>query len=190
MVINFYSDKRGKVKLISSGQTILKDMHPKTYGDYVAIISKKENPKIAEDIKTFLEKIRYRGASNFYVKRCTKTEEYYCLGMNLKPSNTYFTSVSSMSIAKAYVDDLIYDDIEPTFCNAREILWLNVPYAILLKCLHDNNLLSKIKDLKKENNVFHTLDNKEDRTLRRNYIKSIYYLRKMRYFPKYQIDKK
>ena len=38
-VLNVYSDRNGKVKVMSLGQPILEEYHPATYGNYAAIIS-------------------------------------------------------------------------------------------------------------------------------------------------------
>ena len=63
-VMNCYSDKNGKVKMMCLGRCILEEHTPYGIGNYKAIISD-GNEELYEKIKTFLEKIKYIGFSNF-----------------------------------------------------------------------------------------------------------------------------
>ena len=190
-VLNVYSDKYGKVKMMSLGQPILEEYHPKTYGNYAAILSKREHISLMDDIKNFLEAINYKGAANFDIKMDEKTHKYYVFEINPRPGrSSFFTYPAGCSFAECYVEDLVYGDLKPKIDNKEEILWLNVPLILVHKYVKNKEILSKVKELKSKNKIYHTLRYKNDNSIKRIMTCSINYLRKIKYYPKYYIDKK
>lgn len=190
-VLNVYSDKSGKVKLMSLGQPILEEYHPFTYGNYAAIISRLENPPILDKIKNFLEDIKFTGAANFDLKIDEETKEYYIFEINPRPGrSSYYTTCAGLPLGKAYIDDLVYGKIDEQIGNEDEILWLNVPMYLVKKYVKDEETVKKIKELKKKGKVYHTLFYKGDRSLKRRFFCYLQYARKIHYYPKYYIEKK
>ena len=190
-VLNAYVDKHGKVKMMCLGQPILEEYHPKTFGNYAAIISKTEHISIMDDVKRFLENIGYRGAANFDIKMDANTGKYYLFEINPRPGrSSFFTYPAGKSFAACYVEDLIYDNITPCLNATKEILWLNVPLYLVKKYVKNEEILDKVNELKKSKEVYHTLRYKKDASISRRIIWKKQYLRKAKYFPKYYIDKK
>ena len=157
-VFNVYSDRNGKVRVMSLGQPILEEYHPKTYGNYAAIISLEGVCEIMEKIKDFLEKIGFTGAANFDIKMDELTKEYYIFEINPRPGrSSYYSTFGGASIQEAYVEDLVYDRLEDKFGNEKEVLWLNVPMYLLNKYVTKDEIKKKVRTLKSKKEVYHTL---------------------------------
>lgn len=190
-VLNVYSDKFGKVQVMSLGEPILEEYHPSTFGNYAAIISIEGVIPLMDKIKAFLEDIKFKGAANFDIKLDEKTGEYYLFEINPRPGrSSYFTTCAGASIQDAYVRDLIYGDLTPTIGNDREVLWLNVPLYIIKKYVKKGNILEKVKKLKKRKEIYHTLRYGKDNSWKRKFIVCLQYARKIHYYPKYFLEKK
>lgn len=190
-VLNAYVDRHGKVKMMSLGQPILEEYHPKTYGNYAAIISKTEHIPIMDDIKNFLESINYRGTANFDIKMDAKTGKYYLFEINPRPGrSSFFTTCAGKSLASCYVDDLVYDNLLPSLDASKEILWLNVPFALVEKYVRNKEALKKARELRRKKEIYHTLKYNKDKSLKRLLVCNIHYARKLHYYPKYFIEKK
>lgn len=190
-VLNVYSDSNGRVRLMSLGQPILEEYHPKTFGNYAAIISIKGKITIMDDIKRFLEDIGYKGAANFDIKMDANTGKYYVFEINPRPGrSSFFSACAGASIIEAYIEDLVYNRLEDMTLNTDEILWLNVPMYLVKKYVKDKSILEKVSELKREKKVYHTLKFKKDSNIKRRMTTLIHYARKVHYYPKYYIDKK
>ena len=190
-VLNVYSDKNGKVKVMSLGQPILEEYHPATYGNYASIISIPGKIPLMDDIAHFLEDIGYTGASNFDIKMDAVTKKYYIFEINPRLGrSSYFTTPAGASIQKAYVEDLVKDRLQKKIGNDREILWMNLPYALVKKYVTNRDILAKAERLKKEGKAYHTLIYKNDNHLSRRFMIALQYARKIHYYPKYYIEKK
>lgn len=190
-VLNVYSDRSGKVKVMSLGQPILEEYHPATYGNYAAIISIPGIIPIMEDIKAFLESIKYTGASNFDIKMDAKTKKYYLFEINPRLGrSSFFSTPAGASIQDAYVRDLVKNDLKTKIGNDSEILWLNLPYLLVKKYVKDKKILAKCDKLRREHKCVHTLKYAGDYHFSRRFIVNLQYARKIHYYPKYYIEKK
>lgn len=190
-VLNVYSDKNGKVKIMSLGQPILEEYHPATYGNYAAIISVPGVIPIMEDIQSFLESIKYTGAANFDIKIDAKTKKYYIFEINPRLGrSSFFTTPAGASIQDAYVQDLVKGNLKAKIGNDEEILWLNLPYMLVKKYVKNESIIKKCEKLRREHKCFHTLKYKGDYHLGRRFIVNLQYARKIHYYPKYYIEKK
>ncbi len=190
-VLNVYSDKTGKVKVMSLNQPILEEYHPSTFGNYAAIISIEGVVPIMNQIKAFLEDIKFTGAANFDIKIDEKTEEYYLFEINPRPGrSSYVTTCAGASIQRAFVEDLVENNLKEHIGNEKEVLWLNVPMMLLKKYVKNEDILKKVKDLKAKKAIFHTLKYEKDNALKRRFIVNLQYARKIHYYPKYYIEKK
>ncbi len=186
-VLNVYCDKNAEVKLMSLGQPILEEYHPNTYGNYASIISLTEHIDIMDKIKKFLEDIKYYGTANFDIKYNKNDGKYYAFEINPRPGrSSFFTACAGKSLASCYVEDLVYNDLKYHLNNDKQILWLNVPMILLKKYVKNKEIRKKIKKLKK----YHTLLYKKDLSIKRRYVVYRNYISKIKYFPKYYIEKK
>lgn len=190
-VLNVYSDRKGKVKVISLNQPILEEYHPATFGNYAAIISLEGMVPIMDKIKTFLEDVGFTGAANFDIKIDEVSKEYYLFEINPRPGrSSYVTTVGGASIQEAFVEDLVKNDLKEHFGNTREALWLNVPFLLVKKYVKNTQILEKVKSLKSQKKVIHTLKYNKDNSLKRKFVVYLQYARKIHYYPKYFIEKK
>ncbi|MBO6145696.1 MAG: ATP-grasp domain-containing protein [Bacilli bacterium] len=186
-VLNVYCDKDSKVKLMSLGRPILEEYHPNTYGNYAAIISLRDYLPVMDKIKKFLEDVKYYGVANFDIKYNKDDHKYYVFEINPRPGrSSYFSACAGKSLTSCYVEDLIYGNIKKHIRNDKEVLWLNVPMILVRKYVKDKKILKKIRGLKR----YHTLIYKKDLSFKR--IKTIFgtYIKKIKYFPKYYIEKR
>ncbi|HBA37651.1 MAG TPA: hypothetical protein DCY94_02920, partial [Firmicutes bacterium] len=182
-VLNTYSDKNGKVRVMSLGQPILEEYHPILYGNYAAIISVEGIFPIMKELKAFLEEIKYTGAANFDIKIDDNSKQYFLLEMNPRPGrSSLYSTFSGASIQTAYVEDLVYGKLSDNLGNTQEVLWMNVPMKLVKKYVKDEAVLDKVSKLAKCDQVFHSLIYKKDLSLKRRLNLIIYYLRKLRYF--------
>lgn len=163
-VINAYSSRDGKVRMISMGNVVLEEYHPNTIGNYAAIISNVEEVKLLEKVKNFLEKINYVGFSNFDFKYDSSSKTYKCFEINFRQGrSSYFTEASGISLAEIITEDLIYKKKKkPIIGCPNKVLWQNVPDEVINKYISNEKLIEEIKNLRKEKKVVHTLYYKKD----------------------------
>lgn len=168
-VVNCYSDKNGKVKMMCLGRPILEEYNPATIGNYASIIPVLGENKIYDEIKNFLESIGYTGFSNFDFKYDKKDKKYKVFEINPRQGrSSFFVTASGINLAKLIVEDLVYNKNNAPIIGAKEeVLWINIPNIILQKYITDKDILKKIKKLKKEKKVIHTLFYKKDLSLKR-----------------------
>ena len=74
-VMNCYSGKDKKVKLIALGNALLEEHSPEGIGSYAAIINSVDK-ELSERMKNFLEDIGYIGFSNFDMKYDPRDGQY------------------------------------------------------------------------------------------------------------------
>ena len=90
-VMNCYSGKDKKVKLIALGNALLEEHSPEGIGSYAAIINSVDE-ELSERMKNFLEGIGYVGFSNFDMKYDPRDGQYKLFEMNLRQGRSSFLS--------------------------------------------------------------------------------------------------
>ena len=188
-VINSYSDSSGKVRLMCLGQPILEEYHPKTLGNYAAIISR-GNDELYSIIKTFLENIGYVGFSNIDIKYDPDRKKYYMMEINPRPGrSSFFVRSAGLNLMKTLVDDTIFNkDYSCTFNNETS-LWANVPKCVIFKYVENADLKKEARSLIKQKKYMRTLDCKEDFNIKRWLKIKRYYLSQYNNFRKYYFKK-
>lgn len=182
-VLTCYSDKNGKVKLMSLGHVLLEEHTPHGLGNHAAILSD-YNENLTNKIKLFLEQIKYVGLSNFDIKYDSRDSKFKVFEINLRQgrSNFYVTG-SGHNLAKYIIDDYIENkELDFKVVNEKN-LWSVIPKKIILKYTKSEELKTEIKNLIKEGKVINPLFYKGD-----NNIKRILYLIKshLSHFKKYK----
>ncbi len=174
-VLNCYSNKEGKVKMMCLGRCILEEHSPYGIGNYRAIISE-GNKQIYEKIQHFLEDIKYIGFSNFDLKYDYRDHKYKLFEINIRQGrSSYFTTAAGLNMAKYLVEDYILNQNNETEYNYNKFLWLHTPKKILDKYVYNPEVLNEAKKLIKEKKYAYTLINKKDNSLTRKFwIKRIY----------------
>lgn len=174
-VLNCYSNKEGKVKMMCFGRCILEEHSPYGVGNYRAIISD-GNKQIYEKIKNFLEDIHYIGFSNFDLKYDYRDQTYKLFEINIRQGrSSYFTTAAGLNLAQYLVEDYVLNlDKNPEY-NYNKFLWLHTPKKVLNKYVYNQDVLNEAKALIKQNKYAYTLKNKKDNSLIRNlWIQRIY----------------
>lgn len=168
-VLNSYSNKDGKVKMMCLGNAILEDYFPNDIGNYNAIITS-YNKEIYYKIKSFLEKINYIGFSNFDMKYDFRDGKYKLFEINIRQGrSSYVVTGAGINMAKLLVDDYILNKDEPVVLNENEWLWLGVSKKVLFKYVNEEKLM-KAKELIKKKKYGYTLLYNKDLNPIRNLI--------------------
>lgn len=168
-VLNCYSNKEGKVKMMCLGRCILEEHTPYGIGNYRAIISE-GNEEIYITIQNFLENIKYVGFSNFDLKYDYRDKTFKLFEINIRQGrSSYFTTAAGLNMAKYLVDDYILNSSEKTDYNYNKFLWLHTPIKILKKYVYNKETLNEALKLIKEKKYGYTLKNPKDSSLIRNF---------------------
>lgn len=190
LVINAYSSTDGKVRMMGIGRPVLEEYHPKVLGNYAAIISEVGYKEVMNDVKNFLENIKYVGFSNFDFKYNEIDKKYYCFEINYRQGrSSYFLNECGVNLIELLTDDLVYKKRKDIIYPTKKILWLNVPYIVTKKYINNTKVLEEISELKNKKEVYHTLFDKKDLSpIRYINLKKVYFS-KTRQYKKYFIKK-
>ena len=189
-VMNSYSDSNGKVRLMCLGQPVLEEYHPKTLGNYAAIISRGDT-ELYNKIKSFLENIGYVGFSNIDMKYDRKRKKYYMMEINPRAGrSSYFVRCAGHNLMKTLVDDAIFNKEHSCTFNENASLWANVPKCVIFKYVEDEAIKAEAKKLIKQKKYMRTLDCKQDFNIRRFIKIKRYYFGQYKNFKRYYFKKK
>ena len=184
-VMNCYSNKEGKVKMMCLGRCILEEHTPYGIGNYKAIISDGNN-ELYEKIKKFLEDIKYVGFSNFDLKYDYRDKKYKLFEINIRQGrSSFFTTAAGLNLSKYIVEDYIEDKDNKVEYNYNKHLWLATPKNLLKKYVYNNDCLEEAKKLIKEKKYTYTLKYKKDNNLYRWFWINRIYLKDYKLFKLY-----
>lgn len=184
-VMNCYSNKDGKVKMMCLGRCILEEHTPYGIGNYKAIISD-GNKNLYEKIKNFLEEIKYVGFSNFDLKYDYRDKKYKLFEINIRQGrSSFFTTAAGLNLSKYIVEDYIEDKDIITEYNYNKHLWLATPKSLLKKYVYNKECLEEAKQLIKEKKYTYTLKYKKDKSLYRWFWINRIYLKDYKLFKLY-----
>ena len=164
-VLNCYSDRFGKVKMMSLGKILLEEKSPMFIGNYAAITND-YNEDIFKQIKTFLEEIKYVGISNFDIKYDYRDGKYKFFEINLRQGrSSFYVYGSGINFAKLIVDDYVYEkDLKLKYAN-KEFLYINTYKWIAFKFID-----KKSKKENKSKKIYNPYIYEKDKSLKRSYI--------------------
>ena len=189
-VMNSYSDSEGKVRLMCLGQPVLEEYHPKTLGNYAAIISRGDKA-LYEKIKKFLEDIGYIGFSNIDMKYDKTRNKYYMMEINPRPGrSSFFVRCAGHNMMQTLTEDAVFQKEYTCTLNDTASLWANVPKCVIFKYVEDKEILSEMRELLKQKKYMRTLDCKQDFNVKRWLKIKKYYLGQYKNFKKYYFKKK
>lgn len=150
-VFTCFSDKRGKVRAMCLGHTMIEEHTPKGLGNHAAIVTEPVSSlPCAEAIKNMLEDMGYTGFSNFDLKFTGKDGDFRCFEINLRQgrSNYYVTSCG-MNIARLACEKWD-DEGEDCVRNENAHFWHHVPASVAYEYTEDKELVQRAKALAKE----------------------------------------
>ena len=168
-VMNCYSDRNGKVKMMCLGDVLLEEHTPEGIGSYGAIMTGYD-PAINERIKGFLEDIGYVGFSNFDMKFDSRDGSYKLFEINPRQGrSSYFSSASGMNLARYLVEDVVFGTDRD--CDVAtlddEVLWTMVPLSVIRTYVSNEQALARAEKLIKAGKVSWSYWSPDDRSLLR-----------------------
>ena len=150
-VLTAFSDRRGKVRAMCLGHTMLEEHTPKGLGNHAAIITEPVSSlPFADKIRAMLEDMGYTGFSNFDIKYTGEGDDFRIFEINLRQgrSNFYMTA-AGMNLAKLAVELFEDEGDSLTLCE-NEHFWHHVPRAVAYTYTEDASLVARAKALKKQ----------------------------------------
>lgn len=166
-VMNCYSGRDKKVKLISLGNALLEEHSPEGIGSYAAIINSTDE-ELSQRMKDFLEDIGYIGFANFDMKYDSRDGQYKLFEMNLRQGrSSFFVTAGGYNLAKWLVDDIIYHKEMGCTVATNKALWTIIPTSIIFKYVQDEAIKAEARALIKQGKVCHSLYYKGDRSFKR-----------------------
>lgn len=182
-VLNTYSDKNGKVRMMSYGRCLLDEVLPANIGNYNALVTE-DSPEVYRTYKDFLEKIGYVGYGNFDLKFDSRDGQYKVFEMNLRQGrSSFYMAAGGLNYVEFFVKDMLDLPLDPTHYHKEGGLWLYVDPYVLKKYVapEDKDL---VKELLKDGYTM-TMDYKKDRSLKRLINTWKRRISTIKYYPKY-----
>ena len=106
-VLTGYSDRNGKVKLLSLGHVLREEHTPHGLGNHSVIIND-ANINLCEQAKKFLEDIKYRGYFNFDIKYDSRDGVYNFFEINARQGRSnYYVTGSGYNLAEYIVKEYV-----------------------------------------------------------------------------------
>ena len=182
-VMNCFSGKDKKVKLIALGNALLEEHSPEGIGSYAAIINSVDK-ELSERMKNFLEGIGYVGFSNFDMKYDPRDGQYKLFEMNLRQGrSSFFVTAAGYNLAKFLADDVIYNKPMDCVVASNKVLWTIIPKKIIFQYVKDPKVKEEARRLIKEKKFCRSLYYAPDRNIKRR----IYFAQnQMSYYQKYR----
>lgn len=158
-VLTCFSDKKGKVRAMCLGHTMVEEHTPTGIGNHAAIVTEDVTQfPIAQKIKEMLEDIGYTGFSNFDIKQVGDTDDFRCFEINLRQGRSnYYVTGAGINIAKLVVEKFDDENTDMTVCTS-ETFWRVIPASVAFKYTEDKELVAKAKRLKKEGRCSSSLE--------------------------------
>lgn len=152
-VLTNYSDRFGKVKLMSLGHVLLEEHTPHGIGNHAVIITE-QNAELEAGFRTLLEEMNYVGFSNFDIKYDSRDGKYKVFEINTRQGRSnYYVTAAGSNIAQYMVEDVVYNHPIDYKSVEREFLWMVVPKGVAFKYIKPREYRDRMKKLIREGNV-------------------------------------
>lgn len=188
-----YSDKNGKVKMITLGHVLLEEHVPTAIGnDATILVGYNEN--LMMTLKNFLEEIGYVGFCNCDIKYDARDGKFKIFEINIRQGRShYHVTACGNNIARYVVDDYILNKKMDLKLQKKPHFWSLVPFSVVKKFVRDDDIIDKCKSLIKSGDTSSSFF--YDYDLKGNFRRKLYiylnYYNHIRKFNKYyKIDEK
>lgn len=168
LVVNTYSDKDARVRLISCGKPLLEDPTPMYIGNYT-VIRDTSQPEVERKIIAFLEAIGYTGFANIDLKFDPRDGIYKVFELNLRQGrSSSFTLQDGCNLGEALVDDFVLaKPFERSKSSGQGYVWLAIPKDLALQFTEDPSERTHIAAMLKAGQVETVYHYAPDRSFRR-----------------------
>ncbi|MBC7291953.1 MAG: hypothetical protein H5T83_11565 [Actinotalea sp.] len=161
-VANAYSDRSGRMRVLSIGQVALAEWDPRWAGNYNAILTI-DDEELAGSIRRLLDGLGYRGPANLDVMYDRRDGTSKILELNLRlGACSFYTMAAGANLARCFVDDLVHERELPELTTRDERLWVNLPYPAALAFI-PRSLRARVRAAARHG-VWHTLYYRADRS--------------------------
>lgn len=186
-----YVSTKGTVEFMTFAQIGLQERAAAAIGNCTVLVNGFNEfggtQEIVKKLKTFVEKIEYRGAGEIDIKYDERDKKFKVLEINPRQGrSSYYTTACGHNIAKYIVDDLIYGKEHKFKLVTEEYALSFVPMAIIKRYVESPKLKAELMKLEKEKKIVNPLDCKLDKSLYRSWL---LLLRKINYIKKYRENK-
>ena len=171
-----YSDKSGKVKLVTFAQIGLQEHTKHMVGNAAVLINGLNTfagdvSACVEDIKKFMEDIKYQGFAEFDLKYDERDKKFKVLEINARQGrSSYYLSGLGYNLVEVLVKDLILnEELDYQFLN-KKIMLSFVPKIIIKKYVKNNIFKSEALKLWRRGDVIKPLFYNKERNFKRKII--------------------
>lgn len=131
-VLTGYCNGQSKVSLMALGNVLMEEHTPKGLGNHSVIINEVNN-QIIDNVKNFLEDIKYIGFFNLDLKYDHRDNEYKFFELNTRQGRSnYYVTGAGYNLAKYVVEEYVYGkDMKYTIASNKK-LWLVIPFILAI----------------------------------------------------------
>lgn len=184
-----YSNKDGEVRLITFAQIGLQEHTKHMVGNAAVLINGYNSygidvSNMVEDIKNFMNTIKYQGFAEFDLKYDSRDKKFKVLEINARQGrSSYYLAGLGYNLVEVLVKDLIFNEsLEYKFLN-QELILSFIPKAVIKKYVANSEFKNKALDLWNSTKVIKPLFYNKERNLKR---KIILYKRQFDYLKEYK----
>ena len=165
-----YVDKNNKVKLLTLAQIGLQEHSSGMVGNAAVLINGYNEfggtKKIENEMKKFLEDIKYQGFCEFDLKYDIRDKKFKVLEINARQGrSSYYLTALGYNLVEVMIDDLIYNkDTKYKFISDKVLLSF-VPKGVAKKYIVNENYKKEMLSLWKKR--VNPISYKKDRNLKR-----------------------
>ena len=181
-----YVSSEHQVKLLSLAKIGLQEHSKNMVGNAAVLINGYtegiDTKEIEEEMKTFLEDIKYQGFCEFDLKYDYRDKKFKVLEINARQGrSSYYITGCGYNLVKVLIEDLIeHKDMKYTFLTDRVLLSF-VPRGVALKYIKDKEYRQEVIRLWKYR--VNPVNYREDR----NFMRRLYLIKKyFRYYKEYK----
>ncbi len=165
-VMTNYSNRNGKVTMMSLGHVLLEEHTPHGIGNHAVIINEVDEA-LSQKLRVFLEAIGFVGLSNFDIKFDKRDGKFKVFEINIRQGRSnFYVTAAGFNIAKALVEEYCEGKTANFEILSNKRLWRVVPDSVLYKYI-SREYHQEMRSLQKAKKCTNPLFYKGDKSLRR-----------------------
>lgn len=145
-VYTAYVNQNHQVVGINGGKILMHDRTPELIGNYNAITNACDK-KLAEELRKFLEKIKFTGICHFDIQYDLKRKKYYVFEINIRQGRSnYYNLAAGFNLVQLIVEDYIEHKTRDFFVVDKKFTASIVPKWALKKALKKHHQKEHLKN--------------------------------------------